>query len=92
MYAGKTTSANASEFELKADCGIVDFPYGFHCPRDEDEEERIIDNVMNRVKTAIFISGKDFTDKFSKRDLKTIEKLVIPAVNVTRHISIVQNA
>ena len=85
-YDCKLSTANAAEYEQQADCGIVDFPYGFHCTRDEDAEIQIINNVLSHVKTAVFIFGSQSDQLFE--NYKILEYIKIPAVNVTRHIYI----
>lgn len=83
-YNADLICADSAKTELKADSGIVDFPYGFHCTRDEEIEKQIIENVMKHVKTAVFICGSKSENLFS--EYRIIEQLTIPAVNVTRHI------
>jgi predicted RNA methylase len=90
-YSVELETANACEFSKKADCGVVDFPYGFHCHRNEQEEEKIIINVMNNVKTGAFICGEDFSKKFLDLGFSIKEKLIVPAVNVNRYIYLVEN-
>ena len=88
-FRADLVTANAENFELRSDCGIVDFPYGFHCTRDEEAEKRIIANVMKQVKTAVFICGSQSEDLFNNYLIS--DRLVIPAVNVTRYIYFCKN-
>ena len=83
-YKADLECADATTFQKKADCGIVDFPYGFHCTRDEIQEKQIIKNVMSKVSTAVFICGSNSDDLF--KEYQIVDYLKIPAVNVTRHI------
>ncbi|MCM8528680.1 MAG: hypothetical protein NE327_19300 [Lentisphaeraceae bacterium] len=83
-YEAQVNEANAIEYSQKADCGIVDFPYGFHCPRDEKAETAIVKNVMNKVKTGVFICGSECPELF--REYKITHFFKVPAVNVTRNI------
>ena len=88
-YTAAIEVANAASYSKKADCGVVDFPYGFHCTRDENEEKEIISNVLKNVKTGVFIFGSRCDELFENYEI--IEYLAIPAVNVTRHIYFCRN-
>ncbi len=88
-YSAELKVANAINFSKCADSAVVDFPYGYHCVRDEEEEKLIIENVMQYVKLAFFIVGKKSHELFNKYDI--IEYFSIPAVNVTRHIYLCRN-
>lgn len=88
-YTAAIEVANAASYSKKADCGVVDFPYGFHCTRDENEEKEIISNVLKNVKTGVFIFGSRCDELFGNYEI--IEYLAIPAVNVTRHIYFCRN-
>ena len=83
-YRSQLRTHNAAEFHKNADCGIVDFPYGFHCTRDEEAEKEIIQNAMKHVKTGVFICGSQCDELF--QNYRISEYFKIPAVNVTRHI------
>jgi predicted RNA methylase len=85
-YPCTTQSADASLFELIADAGIVDFPYGFHCQRDETNELNIIRNVLKHTKKSLFIHGEDISEKILKENGKILIYITIPAVNVLRHL------
>jgi predicted RNA methylase len=90
-YKSELIVADASTFTQQADCAVVDFPYGYHCQRDPEVEERIIDNVMTHVKTAVFICGDDFSSKFLQRQLVIKEMISIPSVNITRYIYFIEH-
>ena len=83
-YNCQVQEGDAAEYAQNADCGIVDFPYGFHCQRDEKAEAAIIKNVMNKVETGVFICGSECHELFE--DFKIEKFFKVPAVNVTRNI------
>lgn len=83
-YKSNLSTQDAATFDETADCGIVDFPYGYHCQRDEDAEVAIIKNVMEHVSTGVFICGSNSDELFSNYQI--LEYVKIPAVTVTRHI------
>ena len=68
-FQASVKCADASDFDLKADAGIVDFPYGFHCTRDEETEKKIVANVMENVKTAVFICGSQSEELFKNGEI-----------------------
>ncbi|MCM8537912.1 MAG: RsmD family RNA methyltransferase [Lentisphaeraceae bacterium] len=89
-YEAKTLTENAVTFSEKADVGIVDFPYGFHCQRDLDEEKLIIQNVIKSTKMSLLIHGEDISEFIEKSGGEVFDKVIIPSVNLKRHLHLIR--
>ena len=90
-YEANYENSNAASCSVKADAGVVDFPYGFHCERDVDEEKQIIENSIKSTNWVCLIHGEDITEEISKCRGEVFEKMIIPAVNVKRYIHFVRS-
>ena len=90
-YSSTYVNTNAAQSHIEADSGVVDFPYGFHCERDMEEEKQIIKNAIRRTKWVCLIHGEDLTHHIKKSGGEVFEKMIIPAVNVKRYIHFVSS-
>lgn len=89
-YDANYLNDNAATTTESADSGIVDFPYGFHCERDHEEETSIIKNSIKQTKWVCLIHGEDITQQIHTCGGTVFEQIVIPAVNVKRYIHFVR--
>ncbi|MCM8533376.1 MAG: RsmD family RNA methyltransferase [Lentisphaeraceae bacterium] len=89
-FKATSLSANATNFEQQADLGVVDFPYGFHCQRDLEEEKLIIQNVIKCTKMSLLIHGEDISDFIEKSGGEVFDKVIIPSVNLKRHLHLIR--
>ena len=89
-YSAKYLNDNAATTTATADSGIVDFPYGFHCERDHEEEISIIKNTIQGTKCLCLIHGEDITPQIESCGGMVFERMIIPAVNVKRYVHFVR--
>jgi predicted RNA methylase len=89
--AATVIHTSATDFTQTADGGIVDFPYGYHCTRNIDEENQIIQNVIKNTQVSCLIHGEDLTEKIKQAGGELFDKVIIPAVNIKRHLHFIRS-
>ena len=89
-YQAKLTLEDSSKHQGTYNSAIIDFPYGFSCSRDLDNEHAIISNLVDKVDKAIFLTGEDQNEIFLQNGYTILYSNSMKYKNLDRYICYVQ--
>ena len=85
-YQARVVDSDLMNWNELHDSAIIDFPYGFSCKRDEEDEIKNIHHLYPLVKQVIFIASSDLSPLMNEIGYQILNLKVMKYPNVTRHI------
>ena len=85
-YTAELYNKELKDWNKKHDSAVIDFPYGFSCTRDEEEELQSLSLLFPLVYQSVFFSSTDLCPQMEAIGYQIIKHKVMKYPNVTRHI------
>ena len=85
-YEARIEQKDLMDWSEKHDSAVIDFPYGFSCKRDEEDEIKNIHHLFPLVKQVVFIASSDLSPLMTEIGYQILNQKVMKYPNVTRYI------
>ena len=85
-YEARIEQKDLMDWNERHDSAVIDFPYGFSCKRDEEDEIKNIHHLFPLVKEVVFIASSDLTPLMTEIGYQILNQKVMKYPNVTRYI------
>ncbi|WDE96000.1 methyltransferase [Lentisphaera profundi] len=85
-YSAELHHKELKDWTKTHDSAVIDFPYGFSCARDEEEELQNLHLLFPLVYQSVFFSSTDLSPQMKAIGYQIIKHKVMKYPNVTRHI------
>ncbi|MDD7985696.1 RsmD family RNA methyltransferase [Lentisphaera marina] len=85
-YSAEVHNKELKDWTSKHDSAVIDFPYGFSCTRDEEDELQNLSLLFPLVYQSVFFSSTDLRPQMEAIGYQIVNHKVMKYPNVTRHI------